>query len=261
MKEGCVAEIYFEPAKSFGSGYLVAPDLVLTARHAVASELGVVPTTRACEVRLLGDYLAGRESWRNGEVVWPLDPEWTARTTPDIALVAIGPDAASTELAQSALDWGAPEDHETFDCRALGFPKGRAYDRDKRDVWRARGKADSASGLKEGVFFFDLDDFERKDPLGRRFRDPADWQGFSGAALFVEKRLVGVVASALREENQLKAVRIERALRIPSFRARLKLPSEPPSGRPSPPAERRDLGKLVCLIDRTSRQGLQRKAS
>jgi hypothetical protein len=134
MKEDRVAEIYFEPAKSFGSGYLVAPDLVLSARHAVASDLEALPATRSCEVRLLGDYLAGRETWRPGEVVWPPNDEWVAHSTPDIALVAIDADGASKELAQGNLDWGAPKDHETLDCRALGFPKGRAYDRDKR-VW------------------------------------------------------------------------------------------------------------------------------
>jgi hypothetical protein len=53
----------------------------------------------------------------------------------------------------------------------------------------------------------------------------------------------------------LKAIRVERALRMPSFRARLQLANERPIELVSPAAERHDLGKLVCLVDRQPQDG------
>lgn len=61
MDQRCVMEVW---AGTGGSGYLVAPHLVLTAYHVVAAEAG-----DECKVRQF-DPGEGTE-WQTGDVVWP----------------------------------------------------------------------------------------------------------------------------------------------------------------------------------------------
>ena len=93
----------------FGSGYLIAPEFVLTAGHVLSLVEGTLPVAGAeCEVQPLGTTI---ESWQPGEVVWPGEGKC------DVALVKVAHFGASLPPAR----FGRLEGLQPVKWRAIGF--------------------------------------------------------------------------------------------------------------------------------------------
>ena len=210
-----VAEIYCEKTKGHGSGYLVAPDLILTALHTLGDDSKELPLASKCRIRLL----AGNGSWTNwyaAKLAWPLKAEWQEHARHDIALLRIKADAITMQAASQPLNWGFPTSMHEHACEALGFPAGRVDDDGNPDLWPLTGHTNRYAGHTHQVLYVGLGGNDLST-LSAQFVEPGFWPGFSGAGLFVDGRLVGVVKAVSNEEKLLTAARIERVWEIERF--------------------------------------------
>lgn len=175
---------------TFGSGYLVAPGRVLTAAHVLIAPDRHRPTTKGqfCEVLFPQD----NESWVPSQVFW-IDPER------DVAVVDV---EAGTGL--EPVRWGRVEGDEPLMWSAIGFPVASLDEagRQPEHAWGETSAITQRPAQKLGLTV-----------NSRHVRSSArgsGWAGLSGAAVFCERRLVGVVtADPSRYESSLVARRME----------------------------------------------------
>jgi TPR repeat protein len=184
-----VAEVWAPGGKtSFGSGYLLTGDLVLTAGHVVDGLKG------PCEVRPLG-----ADDWRSAEVIR-----------------LGGCDAALLKLKRAGERFAEPvrlgrlATEKRAPCRAVGFPLAQAKvleRRNVRDTEEMTGEIAPLSGRKKGLLTIHVDgSVPTRGPSGR-----SPWEGMSGAALFSGGLLVGIVSVAPKHfgSDRLEAVPVE----------------------------------------------------
>jgi Trypsin-like peptidase domain len=211
---------------SRGSGYLVAPGLVLTAAHVVAG-------ARMVRVRLDVGQPAEVEVPAEG---WWADPAGSIGT--DLAVVMI-PAAASAGRDVGWARFGRIGDGTAvLAVQAFGFPrfKLRASPGGSevfRDLEQVTGHAPIAANRRQGTLAVYLDD---PPPAAPEHGDPSPWAGMSGAAVWADGRIVAVVAEHHPGEGtgRLTARRIDRAYG--------QLPEA-------------DLGRLVCWLGLPSALG------
>ncbi|MFE5867320.1 trypsin-like peptidase domain-containing protein [Streptomyces roseifaciens] len=159
-----------------GSGYLLTPRLVLTAAHVV----GDAPEARVTVVSGTGSHRA-RVVWR-GEGAC------------DAALLLSGSDLVRPETAVrlSPVQWARlTDDSPLRGCQAMGFPRAQ-HDKSRGvDVEHIECALRPGSGFVRNRYVLDVKDVS-PEPAG----GSSPWQGMSGAALFAEGLLLGVVAEA-----------------------------------------------------------------
>ncbi|MEV8018810.1 tetratricopeptide repeat protein, partial [Streptomyces sp. NPDC086554] len=204
-------EIWSPSGKRAGSGYLVADRLVLTALHNV---LGAVEL----EVRRLDH--EGHARWAAAEVLWPETPPDLAREPhADAALIRIK-DASWTPPGDAdPVRWGRIEaavSESQLACLAVGFPRSEVRDA-VRDTKEIRGHVETLTGLKSGgLITAYVDGVAAPSKPDAKSR----WAGASGAALFSQGRLVGVVTTDRArdyEADQLTAVAVASLAARPGF--------------------------------------------
>ncbi|MGP0024431.1 MAG: trypsin-like peptidase domain-containing protein, partial [Streptosporangiaceae bacterium] len=190
---------------SRGSGYLVAPGLVLTAAHVVAGAVTVrvrLDVGQPAEVDVLA---AG----------WWADPVGHHRT--DLAVVMIAPDATAGREVEPARFGRISEGMAVLAVQAFGFPRfklrGDAADGGLgmfRDLEQVTGHAPVAANRRQGTLAVYLED---PPPAAPGREGPSPWAGMSGAAVWSAGRIVGVAAEHHPGEGagRLTARRIDRA--------------------------------------------------
>ena len=165
---------------TIATGYPVAPDLVLTARHLFHPESPVLRDPRY-PVKVRWHYHrqhpdADSQGWI------PLAPDEDAmvwRGTADLDAVLL-----RCPRPQGALGWGiVSEEPPTDDMPWVseGFPRATVYDA-LRDPCAFAGKCFSKA---PGEYYFELD--ARAPPEAEE-----DWRGASGMPIFVGRRILGV---------------------------------------------------------------------
>jgi hypothetical protein len=118
-------------ALSFGSGYLVASGLVLTARHVTCADSG--EPYDDVRVRFLAD-----------DVEVPCEVAWPGRPDLDAALLRCAPRADEG----TPVRWGQLVASQAgMACEAAGFPRSMQQDDGLRDVEQMRGKINPGTGL------------------------------------------------------------------------------------------------------------------
>jgi hypothetical protein len=199
LEEARVVEVFAPTGSgaddSFGSGYLVADDLVLTARHVVESASG------PCEVRPLGMH-----EWLPAEVQW-LGAEC------DAALLRFAGQGSEGQVRLGRLATGA-----RAPCRSLGFPLAQAKER-VRDTEEIVGEVAPLAARKSGLLTVHIEgSVPDQDASGH-----SPWEGYSGAALFCGPLLVGVLAvdPAHFGTGRLEAVPVTAMAEEADFRAAL----------------------------------------
>lgn len=206
-----VAEIIaeFPNGTDRGSGYRTSGATVLTAAHVVAN---------ATRVRVRFDADTDDEWETVATAVWS-DP------ASDLAVLSIGSRGEDLPPAR----FGRIGDRDAvLPATAVGFPlwKLKNYDgtvpaddgRPRyRDTHHATGMVAVLSNRREGTLEFTVAPPDRD-------ADPEPWQGMSGAALWLDDRIVGVLARHHRTDGpgRLTAVRLDRAL-TPGLRERLEI--------------------------------------
>jgi hypothetical protein len=196
MDANRVAEVFTRRNDSrqngYGSGYLVAPNLVLTAGHLVDEPLD----GNSFQVRLLG------EEWVSASMLW--------KGQSDLALLEV----RSIDRPLPYQQWGElGYSRRRVRCTGAGFPRVQAHmkkDRTSiRDIERIEGFIDPITGRKEGLLTIHL---EGSGPISEK-QGPSPWAGMSGAAIFCGSLLVGVVTSDPHgfDQKRLKATPISSA--------------------------------------------------
>jgi hypothetical protein len=173
-----VCEVY--AGRLWGSGYLVAGPLVLTAAH-VAGEVGAT-----VKLRLLH---AGA-GLLDGEVIWSRQTEAL-----DVALVAIT-DPARPTLGHPTVRWGRLVGSRAgVVCEAAGFPDAKVVRGPDgqivmRDVEHLSGEISPLTGAKARQLDVSM---RSAAPEPTPSSEPSPWGGMSGAALFCGPLLAGVI--------------------------------------------------------------------
>lgn len=239
MDERRVAEIYasHDAHSSYGSGYLIAPGLVLTARHVVAPALD----GGACEVRQLGDFLQGRTGWCAFEPCW-------SEPALDLALLRQVPGSAAYAAGPSQLERLArlQRSDQSPQCVALGFPRVMRH-ADRNDTQEVKGIVQTMSMMQAGLWQVAVTGAAPKNDL--------DWKGISGSALFCTGRLVGVIkqTETCFRDGVLVAQPIEAVFEQPGFLQALGVRRETAFETFDPrhdPKPWQALLRLVYLVDR-----------
>ncbi|MEV8588265.1 tetratricopeptide repeat protein [Streptomyces sp. NPDC051180] len=190
-----------------GSGYLVGPQLVLTALHVVRPE-GVWAERVEAEVGHSGfGDLAGGPA----QVCWP-DPlgEPPAPDALDIALLWLDEPVAT---AGGAVVWGRPGGTGPLPYKGAGFPAFASAAGDPAHVEALRGELSAVSTSSAGWVL----DCRIWPAPGRA--DARPWAGASGSAIFCHGRLVGVAVEDDRamDWRRLHAAPVHHALALPGF--------------------------------------------
>jgi hypothetical protein len=156
---------------TFGSGYAIGDDLVLTADH-LLSESGW------CDVRPYG----GRD-WFQAEVVW---------RGHDVALLAVSDAPWGYAADRDALRWARVRGARPLPCTVVGFPWSQAQPDNVRETEALVGEILPGTTVKSGRYAVHV---TSGAPTERPGGSP--WQGMSGAALLaMEGRyLLGIVVS------------------------------------------------------------------
>ena len=169
-----------------GSGYIVGPNLVLTAAHTVRRK------GERCEVRPLGT-----SEWLVADVVWSHPAPGV-----DAALARVADKAWADLPERSPVRWAAPLG-DGMPCYALGFPDAQERPDGVRDTESMTGQLETAAGFKAQRHSVNVitPSFVPRGPRGPR--DPGDdketswWRGMSGAALLADvpgRPILGVLA-------------------------------------------------------------------
>jgi hypothetical protein len=227
-------------ARVLGSGYLVTGDAVFTAAHVVRDATSVL-------VRFVTE--DGRTKELPGEPVWE-------HGEADIAVLKIANDAGTGLGALSTAGLSPvrfARVRKVADCEALGFPRFKLR-RDTgspdryRDSHHARGSTTPLSNARRGS----LEIIVAGAPNDRPQHDGSAWEGMSGAAVWSDGCLIGVVNEQHGPEGpgMLTASRVERwyhliapdrldelheLIGLPTSADRLEQlprPPEPPAGTP-----------------------------
>ena len=189
-----------------GSGYLVAPGLVLTAAHVLAEASAVrvrLDVGQATEVDVQAGY-------------WWADPRGHHGT--DLAAVMIPADVMAGRDVDPAPFGRISDCTAVLAVQALGFPlfklRGSAASTDEPEVFRdldqVTGHAPVAANRRQGTLAVNLDD---PPPAVPERAGLSPWEGMSGAAVWTDGRIIGVVAEHHPSEGtgRLTARRIDRA--------------------------------------------------
>jgi tetratricopeptide (TPR) repeat protein len=175
---------------TFGSGYLVAPGRVLTAAHVLVAPREDPPARKGqtCEVLCSG----ADEVWLPAEVLW-------VEAAFDLAVVGV---EAGSGLAP--LRWGRVEGDEPLMWSAVGYPVASLDEggRQPEHAWGETSAITQAPAEKLGLTV--------NSRHARLSATTSGWAGLSGAAVFCDRRLVGVViADPSGYEGSLVARRLE----------------------------------------------------
>ncbi|MGW2698213.1 trypsin-like serine protease [Streptomyces sp. NPDC001296] len=191
-----------------GSGYLVGPQLVLTALHVVRPERRWAGRV---EARVGHPRYGAGPVDRRAQVCWP-DPH---RDVPpadalDVALLWL---EEPVDTGEAPVRWGRPGGVVPVPFEGAGFPAFAADAGSPAHFEYLRGELPGVSTSSLGWVL----DCPVWPASGRGKERP--WDGASGSAIFCHGRLVGVVA----EDNQsmgyrrLHAVPVHEALSLPGF--------------------------------------------
>jgi hypothetical protein len=183
-----------------GSGYLLTPRLVLTAAHVVEDRDG----SQVTAVRGTGP--------QDCRVVWRRFDEQC-----DAALLAADRDLVRREVASRLrpVRWARLSDESPIgDCQVMGFPRAGAHAGHRLDTEHIECALRPGSGMIRDRYVLDIKDVSPELATGK-----SPWEGMSGAALFAQGYLLGVIVTAPQNwrHQRLEAIKSRVLLDDPGF--------------------------------------------
>jgi hypothetical protein len=207
-------QVRYDGGARRGSGYLVKPGVILTAAHVLADVTGVSVAIALDQPEVVR---VEASSW----VLDPLEEDGT-----DLAVLRIPPEACRDCRPVEFARLG--DVSATLPAGACGFPRYKARedgrtDFDSHDVTRSViresvhvvGRLHLGSNFRLRSLQMVLD---HAGPLETGVDEPSPWEGMSGAAIWVDDHIVGVVTEHHRAEGSgsLTARRIDSLYAAPS---------------------------------------------
>jgi tetratricopeptide (TPR) repeat protein len=193
---------------SVGSGYLISPTLVITARHVVlgrpadgapAQSADLASPTIKVRVGHVDDETSIHRSeatvcWHSADV--------------DVALLRL----ARPAPFRPSVRWGSLVTNASGEYSGVGYPDFAVYDDNIRSVEQLGGRLDPLSSGPHGAYVL----HQSSSP---DLRGGHEWSGISGAAVFCAGLLVGIV---VQDDNahgnrRLYATRARKLLQDPEF--------------------------------------------
>ena len=179
-----------------GTGYRVRHRAVLTAAHVIAGPGRI-------RVRFNADRPG--EQTMDGAVAWASDEI-------DVAVITIPESAALGSQDEPPAYAAVPDSAVVLDCVSVGFPRFKMRaDRDGktryRDMFQAVGTCAALSNRRSGTLEISVPPPEHDpDP------DASPWEGMSGAAVWSDGHIIGILAEHHRAEGlaRLAASRVGR---------------------------------------------------
>jgi tetratricopeptide (TPR) repeat protein len=166
-----VAQVQHRSHNLFGSGRLIGPNLVLTARHVVIPEGAAAPVEDGWQVRLI----AGRQDVENWTWI-DASVTWAGHGTLDLALLKLHPrEGAPDWYPKLKLRIGRIDAVQHHSIRCLGFPRGAKVD-NKRTLFVPSGDLDDED---EETLSLGVDQAYQPESPGE------DWRGFSGGVVLL----------------------------------------------------------------------------
>ena len=175
MEISRVVEI-LNDGKSCGSGYLLTPHIVLTARHVIKPEC--VGTLCMIHPLCADDHWARLQTHGSRTTAVPAKLGWIS-TRHDLALIEITSNALPLSNAATIPFGEIPTDGVVRQVLGSGFPAASGVDQ--------RTIIGTLNWVLTEPRRFDI------DVISALPRDWKQWSGFSGAAVFADNLLVGVV--------------------------------------------------------------------
>ncbi|TXS36665.1 serine protease family protein [Streptomyces sp. OR43] len=211
-------EVYSKTARESGTGYMIGGGLVLTAYHCV-HKAGV---PRDVEVRKY-DADPSSQPWLTATIVWPSSaPDFEADPLSDVALLKI--DDWQESSSSDSLSWWKVEGGGVVECTAVGFPVCENRPDRVQDTFHLTGKVLTLHALRSGLLTIQVTSVVPRpvSPIGRSDGNGkvSGWKGMSGAALFRQSSLLGVIIKDHRighESETLQAVHFSKCLEFPGF--------------------------------------------
>ncbi|MEU9735943.1 trypsin-like serine protease [Streptomyces sp. NPDC048002] len=191
--------------RRIGSGYLVAPRLVLTAGHVLRDD-----ESGACweQIQVSVGHPGLGETLRTGaKLIWSHPQDL------DVALLLTHDEVD----VPGSVRWGHPVESAPLRYEGLGFPM--ASGEDGRDAEHLRGVLPPLSCGVRGLYVLDQEHSPDRRDDGRKA-----WAGASGTAVFCEDHLVGVVIhdDLSYGNRRLRALPAHRFVREQGFEAILR---------------------------------------
>lgn len=194
-----------------GSGYLLAPRLVLTAAHVIRSD----PWAQAPDT--VEAAVPGGRGWIRGTVVWM--PASGSRHL-DAALVRTDEDLPAGPGAAPASDlrWGRIDGLQPLPlCHLTGYPAAARDEAGRLDSTQVAGTLMPGSGLLSHRLVLNSD---HTPPAGLPGA-ASPWAGISGGGVFFRDRLMGLAVEDRQPGNwqhaQLSLVPVADLLAVPGF--------------------------------------------
>lgn len=219
---------------AFGSGYLVAPGRVLTARHALADRDQQPQVGQSCLVR--GYPCIDGQPWCEGTIVW-LHP------VADAAIIAVEGMGVGITPAQ----WGDVDGSEPLGWTATGYPLAGLNDtgRTEEGVY---GRFSPTTGSSIGELQLTVE-----SRIARPFPESeSGWAGLSGAAVFSGRHLIGIITTdPAHWAKALDGIRSSALIDDPNLSVWIGVPVELESvGRPdeTPAGGLRVVGERVSVL-------------
>lgn len=213
-----------------GSGFLIADGLILTAWHVLRPQAGVA-SPAAVQVRIQRDITPGEQLINADQ---PATKLWPREEDPgddfDFALLAIQKPRAQQD---EPVPWASLPNWGKVTVTAVGYPEAtidwKLSRRDSKGISGWIESADNVRSLSEirGTLTMRISDEDAPAAPPARA-----WPGMSGAAVFADQVLIGIVSMAGKEgdRHQLRVLPIDRLFRrddVAQALARLGYPLPP----------------------------------
>jgi Trypsin-like peptidase domain len=254
--ENCLTEVSCKTTAGYGTGYLITPDLVLTACHVISDKLKApLPPNLEIVVRTIAHFRKG-VPYQGAKLIWPPPARWQELAELDIALLKITPDETTRAAARHVDlgDDGLPRDKE-LQVYFSGFPRLAANPKtEARDAKQIFGDVALMSGVKQNLIEISVN--------GKPAKSDEGWSGISGAAVFAQAQgqIIAVVNVKIVDGMvDFNAMRLDAAMRDQDFRDHVKTSLATIAAKTAVEFKL-DLDRLVCLVDRDLQDGAFRTA-